>query len=46
LFVGGGINGWYFTGDIAEILIFNRELTAGERTIVGAYGTSRYSVGW
>ena len=33
---------YYFAGDIAEVLIFNRMLTANERTTVNGYLDSRY----
>lgn len=34
----------FFTGRIAEIVIYNRDLTAGELTSLQAYATARYGV--
>jgi hypothetical protein len=34
----------YFAGDIAEVLIFNRKLTATERDVAGAYLWSKYNL--
>jgi hypothetical protein len=34
----------FFSGDIAEVLVFNRTLTAGERLTVNEYLNSKYAV--
>jgi len=34
----------YFNGDIAEVLVFNRTLTAGERTTVNNYLNGKYGL--
>ena len=36
--------GWNFEGDIAEVLVFNRALTAGERTTVNGYLDGKYGL--
>jgi hypothetical protein len=40
--LGAGDHGTYFTGDIAEVLIYNRALTDGERQSVEQYLTAQY----
>jgi hypothetical protein len=39
---GSAIYPWYFDGDIAEVLIFKRALTAAERETVGIYLNQKY----
>ena len=38
-----GSGPYYLDGDIAEIMIYNRSLTAGERDLLGIYLNSRYA---
>ena len=42
----GGVPGWghYFAGDIAEVLVFNRTLTASERITVNGYLNGKYGL--
>ena len=40
--VGLGFNNTYFAGDIAEVLVYDRALTAGERQAVEAYLNDKY----
>lgn len=40
----GSAGSYYFTGDIAEVLIFNRTLGNEEREAVGRYLNSRYAL--
>ncbi len=40
----GNINGEYWTGDIAALLVFNRALDTAERTRVEAWLLQRYSI--
>lgn len=40
----GNAGSYYFTGDIAEILVFNRLLSDEEREAVGLYVNSRYGL--
>jgi hypothetical protein len=40
----GNIDGEYWNGDIAEILVFNRELTEAERRQVWSYLRTRYAL--
>ena len=43
--VGRGYNdNTYFTGDIAEVLVYNRALSQGERQAVEAYLNNKYAV--
>ena len=39
-----GLSDSAFAGDIAEVLLFNRELTAAERTVVERYLNQRYAL--
>ena len=39
-----GKNAYYFWGDIAEVMIFNRALTTGERATINAYLNSKYAL--
>ena len=39
-----GKNVPYFLGDIAEVMIFNRALTTGERATINAYLNSKYAL--
>jgi len=44
LYLGtAGSSGRYFDGDIAELLVFDRELTAAERDAVGLYLNQKYA---
>ncbi|MBL9191582.1 MAG: fibronectin type III domain-containing protein [Opitutaceae bacterium] len=36
--------GWIFKGDIAEVMVFNRVLSASERESIGNYLASRYAL--
>lgn len=38
--------GWYLTGDIAEILCYNRALSLDEINKLGAYLANRYALTW
>ena len=40
----GAYNGYYFTGDIAKIIIYNRALTSNERKRVDAYLKNKYGL--
>jgi fibronectin type 3 domain-containing protein len=46
--LGGSLSGafgnYYFAGDIAEVLIFNRGLTTGERTTIYSYFNGKYGL--
>jgi fibronectin type 3 domain-containing protein len=39
-----GANCYYFWGDMAEVMIFNRALTAGERVTVNTYLNGKYGL--
>jgi len=43
--LGKNFNGNFFTGDISELMIFNRTLTANERSAVNSYFSQKYGVG-
>jgi hypothetical protein len=40
----GSVNGGYFDGDIAEIVVYNRVLSDQERLAVGQYFASKYAL--
>ncbi len=42
---GGYIAGYYLTGDIAEVIVYNRTLSASEISIVQEYLYGKYNVG-
>jgi len=43
--LGKSVGSYYFAGDIAELLIFNRALTDAERYTVGGYLDQKYDLG-
>jgi hypothetical protein len=42
--LGRGAGGYFLQGDIAEIIAYDRVLTAAERTFIGGYLGSKYAV--
>jgi hypothetical protein len=40
----GNIQGEYWKGELAELIVFDRELTDAEREAVGRYLQSRYDI--